>query len=66
MTSGLLRVLLPDPTQDDSPIVLTHSDALLAGMAAPPAATRSWVRSGAGDGWPCSRPVMSTWAATWP
>ncbi len=58
-------LLLPEPVDDDPPIVWTRSDALAAAPGGPSGATRSWARSPVAALALCSRPVTPTWAATW-
>ena len=59
------QLLLPEPVEDDPPIVWTRSDALAAAPGGSVGATRCWARSPAAAWASCSRPVTPTWAVTW-
>ena len=59
------HVLLPEPPDDDSPILRMHTEDRLASWESMQGAIRSWVRSPAGAWASCSRPATPTWAATW-
>ena len=59
------HVLLPEPPDDDSPILRMHTEDRLASLGVDAGRIRYWVRSPEGAWALCSRPATPTWDATW-